>query len=120
MPRYMLTLHTTGGGGHGPSTPEEQASFMQRIEDLEADMRSSGAFVFTGGLHGPDSATVVRSDAGTMLTTDGPFAESKEQVAGFYVVEADDRDAALEWARKVVDTIGAPIEVREFFDTRTA
>lgn len=120
MSRYMLTLHTTGGGGHGPSTPEEQATFMKRIEDLEADMRNSSAFVFTGGLHGPASATVVRKDDEAMLTTDGPFAESKEQIAGFYIVEAADRDAALEWAGKVVDAIGAPIEVREFFDTRSA
>ena len=52
--------------------------------------------------------------------TDGPFAESKEHIAGFYVIDAGDLDDALRWAAKVVDTVHAPIEVRPFFDTRSA
>lgn len=120
MSRYMLTLHTAAGAGHGPATAEERESFMERIENLEQDMRTAGAFVFTGGLYSPDDATVVRRSDGKVVTTDGPFAESKEHIAGFYVVEAADDDAALGWAARVVDTVGAPIEVRRFFDTRSA
>ena len=95
-------------------------SFMERINALEAEMRASGAFVFTGGLHGPDAATVVRRSEGELVMTDGPFVESKEHIGGFYVIDAEDLDAALGWAGKVVDAINAPIEVRPFHDSRGA
>ncbi len=101
-------------------TPEEMQGFMARIEALETDMRDAGVFVFTGGLHGVDAATVVRSHDGEVTTTDGPYVESKEHIAGFYVIDADDLDAAVAWAGKVVETVGAPIEVRPFFDARSA
>ena len=64
----------------------------------------------------PDTATVVRRSDGDVVMTDGPFAESKEHIGGFYVINADDLDAALAWAGKVVDAINAPIEVRPFRD----
>ncbi len=118
MSQYLLSVHMVEGESRGPASPEEREVFMQRINALEAEMRASGAFVFTGGLHGPDAAAVVRRTGGDLVVTDGPFAESKEQIGGFYVIEADDRDAALTWAGKVVDAINAPIEVREFFDMR--
>ena len=120
MSQYLLSVHTVEGENHGPATPEEREAFMGRINALEAEMRSSGAFVFTGGLHGPDAATVVRRSDGDLVVTDGPFVESKEHIGGFYVIDADDLDAALAWAGKVVDAINAPIEVRPFFDSRGA
>ena len=75
-----------------------------------------GAWLFTGRLHEPDTATVVRISGGEVLTTDGPFAESKEHLGGFYIIEAKDLDAALGWASKVTRAINAPIEVRPFVD----
>ena len=120
MSQYLLSMHTVEGEGHGPTTPEEMEAFMERINALEAEMRASGAFVFTGGLHGPDAATVVRRSEGELVMTDGPFVESKEHIGGFYVINADDLDAALGWAGKVVDAINAPIEVRPFHDSRGA
>ena len=120
MSQYLLSVHTVEGEGHGPTTPEEMEAFMGRINALEAEMRASGAFVFTGGLHGPDAATVVRRSEGELVMTDGPFVESKEHSGGFYVINADDLDAALGWAGKVVDAINAPIEVRPFHDSRGA
>ncbi len=120
MSQYLLSVYTVEGEGHGPTTPEEMEDFMVRINALEAEMRTSGAFVFTGGLHGPDAATVVRRSDGELVMTDGPFVESKEHIGGFYVINADDLDAALAWAGKVVDAINAPIEVRPFFDSRGA
>ncbi len=120
MSQYLLSMHTVEGEGHGPTTPEEMKAFMERINALEAEMRASGAFVFTGGLHGPDAATVVRRSEGELVMTDGPFVESKEHIGGFYVINADDLDAALGWAGKVVDAINAPIEVRPFHDSRGA
>jgi len=91
--------------------------FMQRVIALEAEMDASDTFVFGGALHGPDAATVVRvSDADTVMT-DGPFAEAKEHIAGFYIINANDLDAALAWADKVAHATNHPIEVRPFFAT---
>lgn len=118
MSQYLLSVHTVEGQSRGEPTPEQRAAFMERIEALEADMRAANAFLFTGGLHGPEAATVVRKSGDDFVMTDGPFAEAKEHIGGFYVIEAEDLDAALGWAEKVVDTIGAPIEVRPFFDSR--
>ena len=97
-----------------PSTPEEMQAFMERVAALEAEMEASGTFVFGGALHGPDAATVVRAGGGDVVMTDGPFVEAKEHIAGFYIINADDLDAALAWAGKVVDAINQPIEVRPF------
>ena len=120
MSQYLLSMHTIEGETREQPTPEEMGAFMERINALEADMRASGAFVFTGGLHGPDAATVVSKSDGELVMTDGPFAESKEHIGGFYVIAADDLDAALAWAGKVVDAINHPIEVRPFHDSRGA
>jgi hypothetical protein len=89
-------------------------SFMERIAALEAEMEASGTFVFGGTLHGSDATTVVRVGDGGPLMTDGPYVEAKEHIAGFYIINADDLDAALAWANKVVDAINHPIEVRPF------
>ena len=120
MSQYLLSLHSVEGQERKQPSPDEMEAFMERIEALEADMRANGAFVFTGGLHAPDAATVVRSTDGEVSMTDGPFAESKEHIAGFCVIDAGDLDDALRWAAKVVDTVHAPIEVRPLFDTRSA
>lgn len=115
MSQYLLStwsIEDEAPGEH-PS-PEQMQAFMQRVIDLEADMDSSGAFMFGGGLHGPDASTVVRATEGDAIVTDGPFAESKEHIAGFYVIDAEDLDEALDWASKVSKAIGRPIEVRPF------
>ncbi len=115
MSQYLLSTYFVEGEVHGaPSTPEEMQTFMVRVAALEAEMDENGAFVFGGALHGPDAATVVRSSNGNLVMTDGPFVESKEHIGGFYIINADDLDAALAWARKTVDATGHPIEVRPF------
>jgi hypothetical protein len=75
---------------------------------------ASGEWVFAGGLLPPDTATVVRAQGGKVVTTDGPFAESKEQVGGFWVINAADLDAALEIAARGSEACGRPVEVRPF------
>ena len=120
MGQYLLSVHTVEGAPREPMAAEEMQAFMERISALEAEMEASGSFVFSARLHDPDTATVVRMGDGAVVMTDGPFAESKEHIAGFYIINADDLDAALAWARKVVDAINAPIEVRPFFETRGA
>jgi hypothetical protein len=115
MSQYLLSTYAVEGEASGePRTPEEVQAFMQRVAALEAEMEASGTFVFGGALHGPEAATVVRAGGDDLLLTDGPFVEAKEHVAGFYVINADDLDAALAWAGKVVDAIDHPIEVRPF------
>lgn len=115
MGQYMLsTFAVEGGDSGGPTTAEEMGAFMQRVATLEAEMDASGTFVFGGALHGPDAATVVRAGEGETVMTDGPFVESKEHIAGFYIIDADDLDEALRWARRVVEAIDHPIEVRPF------
>jgi hypothetical protein len=115
MNQYLLSTFATDAAAAGaPTTPEEMAAFMQRVAALEAEMDASGAFVFGGALHDPDAATVVGVSDGDLVMTDGPFVEAKEHIAGFYIINADDLDAAMAWAHKVVDAIGHPIEVRPF------
>jgi hypothetical protein len=80
-------------------------------------MKASGTWVFSGRLHDADTATVVRPAGADVLTTDGPFVEAKEHLAGFYIIEAADLDAALAWAARVTHAIAAPVEVRPFSDT---
>ena len=115
MSQYLLSTYAVEGEVPGaPETSEAMESFMKRVVALEDEMEASGTFVFGGALHGPDASTVLRSDAGDVVMTDGPFVEAKEHIAGFYIIDAEDLDAALAWARKVVNAIGHPIEVRPF------
>ena len=115
MSQYLLSTYAVEGEvSDAPTTPEEMQAFMQRVIALEAEMDEAGAFVFGGALHGPEASTVLRTGGGDVIMTDGPFAEAKEHIAGFYIIDADDLDAALTWARKVVAAIHHPIEVRPF------
>jgi hypothetical protein len=75
-------------------------------------MKAAGAWVFAGGLHGPDTATVVRISVGEVLTTDGPFIESKEQIGGICIIRAADLDEALKWGAKLSRAVTVPVEVR--------
>jgi len=87
---------------------------VARVGVVNDEMKSKGIWVFGGGLLPSDSATVVRVQNGTTAMTDGPFAETKEQLGGFWVIEVDDLDAALAWAEKAAEACGGPIEVRPF------
>ena len=114
MVRYMLSVHSREGEVREQMTEEEMRQSHARLGQIEQEMAATGAWVFSGRLHDPDTATVVRESSGEILTTDGPFAESKDHLGGFYVIEAADLDTALGWASKVTACIKAPIEVRPF------
>ena len=119
MSQYLLSTYCNSkpeGQAHKSMTPEQMQQAMQKIGALEAEMKSSGAWFFSGRLHDPDTATMVQVSGDEVLNTDGPFAESKEHIAGFYIIEAADLDAALGWAAKVTRCIGQPIEVRPFWN----
>ncbi|MGI5285410.1 YciI family protein [Nonomuraea polychroma] len=117
MPHYMLSVHSSEGQVREPVTEEEMRQSYERLGVLEQEMKSSGMWVFSGRLHDPDTATVVRVRDGQVLTTDGPFTESKDHLGGFYIIQADDLDAALALASKVTAAINTPIEVRPFAAT---
>src|SRR6266496_6472574 len=114
MTKYLLSLQTVEGEVGDPMTDEEMQQSWKQIQILNEELKSAGAWVFGGALHGPDTATVVRVSGGEVLTTDGPFAESKEHLGGFYIIEAEDLDAALGWASRVTAASRVPIEVRPF------
>ena len=115
MSQYLLSTYAVEGeSSQEPPPPEAMQAMMERIIGLEAEMEATGTFVFGGHLQGPDAATVVRMGDTELIMTDGPFVESKEHIAGFYIINAADLDAALVWARKVVEALNHPIEVRPF------
>lgn len=114
MPHYMLAAHTREDETSEPASTEDRQHSWQEVSRLEHEMKLAGAWVFSARLHEPSAATVVRLSNGQVLTTDGPFAESKDHLGGFYVIEAADLDGALGWASKVSAVVGHPIEVRPF------
>jgi hypothetical protein len=121
MPQYLLSAHSVEGQAREPMTDEEMRSVMASVRALEEEMKTAGAWVFGGRLYEPDTATVVRvSEGGEVLTTDGPFAEAKEHLGGFYIIEAEDLDRALSWASKTAGCVRTAIEVRPFWDQHEA
>jgi hypothetical protein len=114
MTRYLLSVHTGTAVVREPMTEEEMRRGWEQIGGLEAEMKAANALVFSGRLLEPDGARVVRPSQGRVRTTDGPFAETKEHLGGFYILEARDLDAALIWASRVTLAIDTPIEVRAF------
>jgi hypothetical protein len=111
MTRYLLNVMQPDGD---PPPAEVLEPIMRDIAKLNEEMKRAGAWVFSGGLFPPETATVVRVTDGRTMMTDGPYIEGKEHVGGFTIIEAPDLDAALEWARRAAETITLPIEVRPF------
>jgi hypothetical protein len=114
MKQYLLAVHSVEGEAV-PSEDEIQQAY-KAVDAFNAELQQKGFWVFGGGLHPADTATVVRVDDGTVVTTDGPFAETKEQLGGFWIITAPDLDAALAWAAKGSAACRGPVEVRPFQD----
>ncbi len=114
MKQYLLSVCYPAGGK--PPSPEALQAITRDVRALQAEMQAAGVWVFSGGLHPANTATVLRQRDGDIVTTDGPFIESKEQIGGISIVRAADLDAALGWGRKLARAIGVPIEVRPFMD----
>ena len=113
MPRYLLALHKADDD---ELSEDEMRQVWAGVNELTARMTDAGAFVFKSGLLPAESATVVRESGGDFLLTDGPYAETKEHLAGFWIINATDLDEALEWAKLATVAELLPIEVRPFFE----
>lgn len=113
MSQYLLSVWHAPDDEVYPDEETMQRAFAQ-VGAFNEELEGSGSFVFAGGLQPASSATVVRANDSGVSMTDGPLAEAKEHIGGFWVIEVSDLDAALEWARKGSEACMNPIEVRPF------
>lgn len=112
MTQYLLSV---SHAGNGPDlAPEDMQKSFNDVDAVNKRMQDEGVWVFAGGLTPVESATVVRSSGADFLVTDGPYAETKEHLGGFWVIEAADLDAALGWAKLATAACRLPVEVRPF------
>jgi hypothetical protein len=109
MPLYLLSMHKADDDN---LSPEQTRQCWADVNALAGKMRGAGAFVFKSGLVPAESATVVRRSGSDFLVTDGPYAETKEHIGGFWVLEAADLDEALAWGRKAAVACRTSVEVR--------
>lgn len=111
MNQYMISVWHVEG--EEPPSKEKVQQIVKDIDAFNAKIAAEGIEVFGAGLHPPETATVVdASKGGDVLTTDGPFAEAKEQIGGFWIVTAPDLDAALKLAEEASAACHGPVEVR--------
>ena len=114
MTQYLLALYRDYAL---PIPPEQTQQVWADVNALGDKLTEAGAFVFQGGMDGgPESATVVRQSGGDFVITDGPYSETKEHLAGFWIINAADLDEALEWAKLTAAAQQRAIEVRPLFD----
>ncbi len=113
MTQYLLSVHDPASGRREMADADMQAAYAA-VDTFNTELQAGGSWVFAGGLEEPTTATVVDATGSDVLVTDGPYAETKEQLGGFWVVEAPDLDAALEIARRASVACREPVEVRPF------
>jgi hypothetical protein len=112
MKQYLLSVHSVEGE---PSpSPAVVERMYKDVDVLNQELQDTGAWVFAGGLYPATTATVSRVRDGKVVTTDGPFAETKEHLGGFWIIQVADADEALSWAAKATVACGSPVEVRPF------
>jgi len=112
--KFMVSLITDGTAMEG-MTPKQISDFAQRMGEFMEEIRSAGTLVNTGRLGPASEARTVRRGDGAPVVTDGPFAETKEQIAGYMVLECGDLDEAADWARRL-PVAGGAVEVRPIPD----
>jgi hypothetical protein len=115
MPQYLLSVWHSERDPM-PEDPAVMQQAFRQVDALNNELQEKGLWVFGGGLHEPSTATVVRAHTGDVVMTDGPYAETKEQIGGFWILELPDLDAALRWAEKASVACMNAVEVRPFQD----
>jgi len=111
MKHYLLSIYQPDTE---PPPASVLAEIMREVHAVEEEMRSAGAWVFSGGLHAPGTATVVHPRREQVPMTDGPYVEGTEHIGGLTIIRAANLDEALEWGRKLARATTLPIEVRPF------
>ena len=111
--RFLLSIYQPDGPA--PAAPALEA-IMAKVERVRDEMTAAGVLVLTAGLDSPAQARVVRPRGHAALVTDGPFAETKELLGGFTIVDVTDREAAVAWARQLAAATTLPIEIRRLID----
>jgi hypothetical protein len=114
MARYLMSVCYAAGST--PPAPEVLEEITRDVTEVHRQLEADGSWVFGGGLHHPSTATVVELRDGSVLTTDGPFVETKEQIGGFSIIDVADLDVALRWAERMSAATRCPIEVRPFME----
>jgi hypothetical protein len=109
MPEYLLLMYHPHEGG---PAPEEMAAAHQRWQKYHQDLTEAGVLVSNRGLSPVESATTVRVRDGETQFTDGPFAETKEYLGGYFLIAVDDLDTALKWAAQIPVAEYGSVEVR--------
>jgi hypothetical protein len=117
MPQYMLLIY---GPSDRTPTPEEMAAEMPRWNEYTESLQAAGVMRAGDALHGSESATTVRVRNGETQFTDGPFAETKETLGGYYVIECADLDTALGHASRMPNIAYGSVEVRPVVDFSAA
>ena len=105
--RYLILIYESEAAAQQPTDAE-----MQEWFDYTERLKKSGAYLAGEALQPTSTATTVRKNGSKVLTTDGPFAETKEQLGGFYMIDVDDLDEALRWAADIPSVGRGPVEVR--------
>jgi hypothetical protein len=109
--KYMLLIYVEGAKMPDFS-PEERRAAVQGWMDFEADAKAAGVLVSNESLYPVTDATTLRVRDGKRLTTDGPFAETQEQLGGYYVIDCANLDEALDWAAKMPGAKYGTVEIR--------
>ena len=111
MKQYLLSIYQPDGD---PPPADVLAEIMHDVRAVDEEMRSAGAWVFSGGLHAPATATVIHPRQDDVPMTDGPYVEGKEHIGGLTIIQAASLDEALGWGRKLARATTLPVEVRRF------
>lgn len=105
------------------ATPESEADILPTSEDLAAmgryneELIEKGIMLAGEGLHSSRTGVRVRKEGGKLVTTDGPFAETKELIAGYWLIDVKSRDEALQWVKRIPFNEGMEVELRKVFET---
>lgn len=110
--QYMLLIYNSPAAEFETMSPEDREQMHGEYMAFTEELVEAGEMVSGNALQGTDTATTVRAREGGKTTTDGPFAETKEVLGGYYVVECENLDRAIEWAAKIPDARTGSVEVR--------
>jgi hypothetical protein len=114
--KYMVMMFGDAAGMRETKSPEwirEMIDFMLKVDE---DLREAGELVAAEGLADPGQAKTIKVEDGTPVATDGPFAEAKESLAGYWILDVESEDRAVEFAKYIVDFTKGPIEVRQVME----